>query len=541
MAPLVSLDRLELRDFRSLATVEDGALSQLLNLEELQLQLMSSASPEFWTNTTGGRNVLGKVKTLDLSMNDVGDLREEFLSGVAVSAEQIFLMSANVKSLQGGVFGWNFETIRDIHLNNNHLTSIPNETVNPSVYMFLEGNPWDCSCPLEWVTQYRRQIRDAPECQTPLELKGRKVLSLNVEDVCRNGSATSPPPSSSTSTSTPPPDYTSLDPTTSPLIPTPQPPTSSVCVQRTPKEEQDEVASASSGVDFTLTEVNSYAVRLQVSPRFLNGTVVWVTYDNGSLVCFQYGPIRTASLVIEGLSPETSYAFCFSSSAQTTGNGRGDPRRRFDPVDCVAHKTSALYENQSWIPNNKKNLVLGVGSASAITTCVVIALGVFCALRRNPKLISKNVIVVKEFKDHILVMPKNYVPAADRKRPSRESSSTASTTTTSSGGVSTVQQHKKLRKKPPVKPRIASPPPMVDPVVLKSARVGVGGSHNPTPRSSVSYVSVQEPTGAQKVGWRLRKAKHRIRTFFKGKPYNKLHNTEIFLEATQPKSSYTLV
>nr|XP_055025068.1 platelet glycoprotein Ib beta chain [Misgurnus anguillicaudatus] len=79
----------------------------------------------------------------------------------------------------------------ELHLNDNHLTSLPNSLLDslPSLHLVvLHGNPWSCDCGILYLRGWLlKQRNDAliqnVTCMSPAHLKGRLVVYLVEEEV----------------------------------------------------------------------------------------------------------------------------------------------------------------------------------------------------------------------------------------------------------------------------------------------------------------------------------------------------------------------
>lgn len=130
---------------------------------------------------------MSQLKNLDLSHNKIVNFPWEDLANL--SALQLLKINHNeMVSLPKDAFT-NLKELRSVRINNNKFTTIMEGTFSPliaMVHLQIFGNPFSCSCQLEWMrdwiteSQSKISIPDQRDllCDAPAHLKGIEVTKI---------------------------------------------------------------------------------------------------------------------------------------------------------------------------------------------------------------------------------------------------------------------------------------------------------------------------------------------------------------------------
>jgi len=148
-----------------------------------------------------------------LEGNSLKSIESSMFSGLT-KLEAIFLTgNSELSTIETESMTSSAETLRRLLLDNCKLSNLdPNflkKFTNDDFYVWLGGNPWNCDCNLQDLSDYATQIEDrivdgdSFTCQSPASLSGQLVLEAELAECDNTGGGdenTSPPPDFSTTT-----------------------------------------------------------------------------------------------------------------------------------------------------------------------------------------------------------------------------------------------------------------------------------------------------------------------------------------------------
>lgn len=418
----VGLDRLESFLYRmdkmaTVVKVEENLFEEVANtltiLEFTGLRIL----PEFLQNVTGNKATTSLTNLVSFSLQD--NMIEKIEGGSFRNAPnliQLYLARCSLEELDVGAFvGAN--NIRTVDLNSNLLHTFPNnifaplhvsETSKPRIW--ISQNRFNCNCDLQWFKNFYKTSGyfNGTDFYCLIENENTEQwLQYTEVDFCSSPESTS---ENSNTQSTTDRNTQSTEPegTTTPD----SPPDDDLNTKSITCVDFGQVDLQSLTTEFNMTiktrtvsfDFVGYSRNCDFSPGYSinfqnkldSDYILLVSSENKEINC----TISSDSVhyFLKDLRSGEIYTVCMMSKASTT----------VSPENCASLLVPFSYEDQEWIRNKHKPLIIGLTCCICLSISLLSGLVVFYTIRQHPKLIksSKKVIVVKKKKTaDLLIMP----------------------------------------------------------------------------------------------------------------------------------------
>lgn len=388
------------------------------NIPKLQtLTIWDNSYPILLTNITASSKYSNIVK-IDLQLSDISNVPKESFIGVP-SLEVLSLAKSKIRQIDVEAFKGANSQLIVIILSGNLLTTIPEGLFSdvikfPHAKIFLEGNPWQCTCDLiELKNQMTsedtaKNFQDTAQCEYPAEWQN---LAITDVDLCDLG--TTPATTSTTRTpvhNTTPATSPSDEATASSAIsrhPSEPPPLMYSC-PRSNEDEEDlnpELNVYFMGAyRFNVTEIEEGVVLLQIHPScedflvnvfwFMNTELEFIA-DQPNEQVLSCRPDVEDRLIIRNLNSNAIYTFCSIPTSQTT----------LSPFDCLSIYLLPPKIDQTWLTNRDRMLTYLIACVTILFVFFCGAILTYLCLRRGPLCFRRSKTAKSHHQDMMFMPP----------------------------------------------------------------------------------------------------------------------------------------
>lgn len=372
---LNELEIINIKGAQAANIIEKGVLDTLTELQEFTFEQSSKSNPYISIDGLTGSAALSKLEYVKIRYNLANSVKKSSFLGLT-NVKRLDLSDCQIKSIEDNSFDPISETIEELDLSGNLLTTLSNGVFNmvlPNIQLIhIDGNSWDCEChllPLRlFIEQYQHNF-NGYTCSSPSACRSSSMLECDSFSDCEM-----PPTSSSTSTIT-----------TSTTITTTSPPSNTEfmlqCQRRNELAIPDTVSIKRPIGYMTITETENGEINLNIEneQNATSSVVIWFNENQNSgekvgeeINCISKNGIT--SIPITDLMNNGIYSFCLMDKNSTS----------VSPLDCISYVKRYVQAEPVWLFESSK--ILTITLAVIILTMTVffgIAIG-FWMLNYNP-------------------------------------------------------------------------------------------------------------------------------------------------------------
>lgn len=392
--------------------IPGDAFTNLPNLESLTI--WDNSYPILLSNITASSEY-PSIVMIDLQLNDIPIIPKESFVGVP-NLQVLTLAKSKIRQIDVQAFKGANKELSMVVLKENLLTTLPEGLFSdymksPYIRIYLEGNPWLCTCDLidlqnQMISEETaKYFPDTAHCEYPTKWAN---LPITEADLCDLGTTTTTTPAPTPVHNTTPSTVTNDEVTASSPIsrhPSEPPPTVYSCPRGIDEEEDfnPELSVVSMGAyRFNVTEIEEGVVLLQIHAScedFLNN-IFWFmnTVQEFNADLPQEQPLSCRPdvedrLIIRNLKSNAIYTFCSIPTVQTS----------LSPFDCLSIYLLPPKMDQTWLTNRDRMLTFLIACVTILFVFFCGAILTYLCLRRGPTCFRRN----KEAKSHqdMMFMP----------------------------------------------------------------------------------------------------------------------------------------
>lgn len=350
-------------------------------------------SQEALKNLTGNGQILAGLQTLDLSYNLISKLESGIFSN-APNIQQLYIISSGITEIELGAFE-GLTKIIQLHLSNNNLKTLPEglfEDMSALVSLYTYGNPWKCSCDMQWFKNYLNSLDKIDQRQCKI---GSNWIDMNDVDFCPSSTSTQTTKTGTVSSTT----SASTVSTIQPQIDDDFVFEKIMCrnllmypfdtISDDEKIMLFESIFKRRNIKYSFSEIRDSSIFVvdisaQIKPADF---LIWTNVNNRS----DYGCVfNITSNILMVLEYEATYTLCFAS------NDTADTYALISD-DCSALATPPDWAYRAWIYNNDKITIILCVVFTFFITIMLATVAVYYLVKYNPELIkgNKRVLIVK--------------------------------------------------------------------------------------------------------------------------------------------------
>ncbi|XP_046595396.1 uncharacterized protein LOC107225314 isoform X1 [Neodiprion lecontei] len=390
---LTSLEELAIVD-NSIVLPEPELLVGTANSLQI-LQLDNAIRGERTLTKVIGSRPLRRVIVLSLTRNRLPKLSRNIFKGVP-NVQSVHLTDSGVSMIEPGALDPFSRSIRQLFLARNNLTYLPTNAFsrilrsNPNFRVTLANNDWNCSCGLNWLKNLTTILIDVPRCSRP---DRNAMLSFTEADFCEQSDR---------------PSTAVLESTDEPVKGDPESMTLT-CDQK--DQEADtrttrrllsvrEFIVRTGYPGFFLSQVTNGSVHVVVGSEATSYTLVWFVKDLEDIEPQSVKCVTdvAGSVTLTELQPGLVYIVCLLD------RNNGDLT---SPFNCQSIQMPNKESGRLWLTDEAKTPIIGGLTVVLVVVCVSGAMGSYCIVRRNPRLLkgSKRIIMVNHRAADAIVLP----------------------------------------------------------------------------------------------------------------------------------------